>query len=61
MGFGEVAQTEEELVNLIIEYIENDCKLKEEFRERIDAFFVYHDKNNCKRVYDRIKEIPLKD
>lgn len=61
MGFGEVAQTEEELVNLIIEYIENDCKLKEEFREKIDAFFVYHDKNNCKRVYDRIKEIHLKD
>lgn len=61
MGFGEIVKTEDELVDLIIEYIENECKIKDEYYNRIDEFFVYHDKNNCKRAYDKIKEIPLKD
>lgn len=61
MGFGEVAKTEDELVNLIIDYIENDCNLKDEYHARISEYFLYNDKNNCKRVYDRIKEINLKD
>ena len=29
--------------------------------ERIKEFFVYTDRNNCKRVSDAIREIPLKD
>ena len=61
MGLGEVVRNEDELVDLIIEYIENDCKIKEKYSKRIDEFFMYTDKNNCKRVYDRIKELPLKD
>ena len=61
MGFGEIAKTEDELVDLIIDYIENDCNIKYEYRERINGFFIFHDKNNCKRTYDKIKEIPLKD
>ena len=46
---------------LIIEYIGNDCKIKEKYSKRIEEFFFYTDKNNCKRVYDAIKKIPLKD
>ena len=61
MGFGEVVKSEEKLVDLIIDYIENDCPIKEEYSKRIDEFFLYNDKNNCKRVYDAIKKIPLKD
>ena len=61
MGFGEIAKTEEELVDLIIDYIENECKIKYIYRNRITDFFQYHDKNNCKRTHDQIKEIPLKD
>lgn len=61
MGFGEIAKAEEELVDLIIEYIENDCKIKEKYRQRIGEFFLFNDKNNCKRVHEKIKEIPLKD
>ncbi len=61
MGFGEVVKKEEELVDLIIEYMENECKLKEEYSNRIKNTFKFNDKNNCKRVYDRIKEITLKD
>ena len=61
MGLGEVIKTEDELVDLIIEYIKNDCKIKDKYSKRIEEFFLYTDKNNCKRVYDEIKKIPLKD
>ena len=61
MGFGEIVNTEEELVNLVIEYMENDCKLKEEHCRRIKDFFYFTDRNNCKRVHNKINEIPLKD
>ena len=61
MGFGEVCKREDELVNLIIEYMENDCKIKDIYRKRIDDFFIFKDKNNCKRVHEAIENIPLKD
>ena len=61
MGLGEVTRKEDKLVDLIIEYMENDCKIKKEYENRIREFYLYTDKNNCKRVYDAIKEIPLKD
>lgn len=61
MGFGEVCRDEDELINLIIDYIKDDCKMKAEYIARVDSFFLYTDKNNCKRVYEAIKEIPLKD
>ena len=61
MGFGEVVNTEEELVDVTIRYIENNCELGEEYSKRVSDFFIFTDKNNCKRVHDKIKEIPLKD
>ena len=61
MGFGEICKDEEDLIELIVEYIENDCKIKDEYARRIKEFFIYTDKNNCKRVSEAIREIPLKD
>lgn len=61
MGFGEVVKKEDELVDLIIKYIKNDCRPKEKYCNRIKNTFKFTDKNNCKRVYNRIKEIKLKD
>ena len=52
MGFGEVIKTEEELINKIEFYMENDCILEEEYRNRSDKFFKFHDKNNSKRRYE---------
>ena len=54
MGFGEVITTEENLVNTIKEYLQNDCKMKKEYENRVDSFYKYNDKNNCKRVYEAI-------
>lgn len=52
MGFGEVIQDEDKLVDLIILYMENDCKMDEKYKKRVDNFFKYNDKNNSKRVYN---------
>lgn len=53
-GFGEVVDSEKEMVKLIIEYIINECKLKEVYSNRINVFFKYQDRDCCKRVYERI-------
>ncbi len=55
-SFGEVEYDLESTINRIIEYMENGCELKEEYRQRIDKFFAYSDQNNCQRVFDKIME-----
>lgn len=53
-GFGEIEATVEDTVDRLIEYMENDCKIKDAYLERINKFYAFHDKNNCKRVYEAI-------
>ena len=55
-GFGEVEHDLEGTVRRIIEYMENGCALKDVYRARIDGFFAFSDRNNCRRVFDRIIE-----
>lgn len=57
MGFGEVVDNHEELIDLIMEYIENECEMKNQYIKRVDDFFEFSDKNNCKRVYEAIKKM----
>lgn len=52
MGFGDVIDNEEALVDKIIEYMENDCVMEDKYQKRVDKFFKYTDQKNCKRVYD---------
>ena len=54
-GFGEIIKDEDKLVEKVIEYIDNDCTMEDKFRDNVDAFFKYHDKNNSKRCYEWIK------
>ena len=54
MGFGEVIENEQELTDLIEEYLANDCEMKDIYKQRVDTFYKYNDKNNCKRIYDAI-------
>ncbi len=56
MGFGEVVKSEDELVDVIIDYINNDCKMKEKYVGRVKNFYKFNDKNNCERVYKWLKE-----
>lgn len=57
MGFGEVVKDEDELIDTIEDYLNNDCEIKNVYLERSDKFYKYNDKNNCKRVYDAILKI----
>lgn len=56
-GFGEVEYDLESTVDRMIEYMENGCKLKDKYRERIDGFFAFNDTDNCRRVYEKIIEL----
>lgn len=54
MEFGEIIKYEDQLIDKIIEYIDNNCEMEEIYKKRVDNFFKYIDKNNSKRVYDWI-------
>ena len=56
-GFGEVVYDYEATVDMLIEYIENDCRLKDKYRKRIDGFFAYTDRNNCNRILEKILKL----
>ncbi|MBQ8309727.1 MAG: CDP-glycerol glycerophosphotransferase family protein [Clostridia bacterium] len=56
-GFGEVTYDLDTTVETLIDYMKNDCKLKDQYRERIDSFFAFNDQNNCKRILDKILEM----
>lgn len=56
-GFGTVTYNYDDTINEVIRNIENDCKLDSKYDKRIDKFYKYTDKNNCKRVYDDIKKL----
>lgn len=56
-GFGEVEYSLQGTVRRLVEYMEMGCALKDKYRERIDKFFPYHDRENCARVYRAIKSL----
>lgn len=56
-GFGEVVYDIDSLTELIIGYMQDGCKLKRIYQERIKEFFAYHDQNNCQRVYEKIADL----
>lgn len=56
-GFGEITYDLDSTIDLIINYVENDCHLKEKYRNRIEHFFAFNDQNNCQRVLRKILEL----
>ena len=55
-GFGQVCNNLKELVNEIKEYIKAECKIEVKYRDRIDSFFEFNDKNNCSRVIEKLEK-----
>lgn len=55
MGFGPVITEYDEIVSELCQYMENNCRMKKKYIERVDDFFAYTDNNNCKRIYETIK------
>ena len=56
-GFGPICRTNEELIDQLINAMESDCKLEEDYKKKIDAFFPFDDQNACKRVYEAAKKL----
>ena len=59
-GYGEIVTKIDETIDTIIDYMKNDCKLKDKYRERIDAFFTYNDRGNSQRIYEKIVNLKQK-
>lgn len=55
-GFGEVEHTLDGTIDRIIEYMADDCRMKEKYRKRTDATFAFNDRSCSKRVYEKIIE-----
>lgn len=56
-GFGPVTESYEETVAAIVNYLESGCEMERQYRERVDRFFTFKDRDNCRRVYDAIRAL----
>lgn len=56
-GFGPVVNNYGDLKAAILDYVKKDCVVEDLYKERTEKYIVYGDRNNCKRVYEKIKEI----
>lgn len=57
MGFGPVVNDYDDLINNIKSYVDSDCQMEDVYKERVDDFFKYIDRNNCKRVCKELVEL----
>ncbi|MCC8065707.1 MAG: CDP-glycerol glycerophosphotransferase family protein [Clostridiales bacterium] len=51
MGFGEICRTNDVLIDVLCDYMKNDCRMPDQYRQRADDFFAFSDNNNCARIY----------
>lgn len=56
-GFGDITKDVNATVDKIIEILNNECKMEKKYVKRVDKFFKYNDKNNCKRVYSELMKL----
>ena len=56
-GFGPITRDLESTVLTLIDYIEHDCKMKQEYVDKVEDFFAFTDRNNCERVYNAIRTV----
>lgn len=53
-GFGKVCEKEQDVVREMKQIAENGMTMPDLYQQRVDEFFSYRDKNNCKRNYEAI-------
>ena len=52
MGFGDIITNEDDIVKEVKKLLNNNGKLDDKYKKRIDSFFLFKDYNSCKRIYD---------
>jgi CDP-glycerol glycerophosphotransferase (TagB/SpsB family) len=55
-GLGEVTYDYDSTVDKLIEYIKSGCKMKDKYLDRRKRFFAFSDKNNSRRLLEKILE-----
>lgn len=60
-GFGPVCANEEAFLDAIEQMVSGGCRLEEEYRSRVAAFFEVRDDQNCRRNFDAIYKLWGKD
>lgn len=53
-GFGDVCLSLDEVLKSLSKIIDNSYEVEQKYIDRINATFVYHDQNNCDRIYEAI-------
>ncbi|KAB2867529.1 MAG: glycosyltransferase [Bacteroidales bacterium] len=53
-GFGEVVETETDLINQIQNALLSNCSMPQKYKERVSEFFPLYDTNNCERICQEI-------
>jgi len=56
-GFGDIAETVDEVVKDLRRLIENGLKPDKVYLDRINAFFKFDDRDNCKRNFEAIQSL----
>lgn len=56
MGFGPICKNHDQIVDKLVKYIKNDCRIEKEYDNRINDFFAFSDYENGKRIYEAILE-----
>lgn len=56
-GFGSVCASLEELLPELKQVISSNCTMREEYRKRVDQFFVLRDERNSERIYREVKKL----
>ncbi len=54
-GFGVCCYNYPSTVEAIIRAVANDCQMEEVYRDRVEHFFAWTDRNNCRRVLEAVK------
>ena len=56
-GFGDVIDNKDDMIKKVNYYLNNNFKIESKYEKRMNDFFERKDKNNCKRILDKIEEI----
>ena len=56
-GFGPVVKTVDEVIETVADSWECRFSMQPPYTQRVDGFFTWRDRENCKRVYEAIEEL----
>ena len=57
-GFGDICCDITSLIEVLQNTISQKCTMQNQYKERVNNFYTFHDENNCQRVYDEISKMP---